>query len=299
MKFHQYSTVLLGIFGTFLSLSTSAQAASFQSNVTVTDGTVGDIWLNSITQNGVTFNNFSFVKEAKILNNTPIVLSTDPAIQGKETSTPGQYNNNTGAMSTEKGDKATSPLPVSGLNNPTGAEIAAFLGNNNLSNIIDTEDWGPVQQFTLNLTFDSVIEQDGTGLDSLFFWERGMENGVGNSDLGVQALDENGNLVGNFITLDRNAQTSAGYSIDTTEIGGAQGVGSWGVSLKQLGVTSFKSIQLVSKSTYNGPDFKVIARTSANTAKTPEPGTLLGLGAIFGTASLVNRRKQNKTRACV
>lgn len=296
MKFHQCSTVILGIFGTVLSLSASAQAASFQTNATVTNGAVGDIWLDSITQNGVTFNNFSFVKSANIVDNAPIIL--DPT--KVETSTPGKNANNTGGISTDKGDKASSPMPVSGLNNPTNAEVAAFLGNKNLSNIIDTEDNSPGKNsasfFTLDLAFDTLIKEDGTGLDSLFFWERGFDYynpNTGNSDLGVQAIDENGNLVGNFIKLKRSEQTYAGFSLDTTEIGETQKVGSWGVNLAQLGVSSFKGIRLSADNGYNGPDFKVVARSA--TAKTPEPATLLGLGVVFGAASLVGRRSQKRT----
>jgi hypothetical protein len=37
---------------------------------------------------------------------------------------------------------------------------------------------------------------------------------------------------------------------------------------------------------FNGPDFKVVA------TRVPEPATMLGLGAVSGTAVLLRRRKQ-------
>jgi hypothetical protein len=268
--------------GTNLSISPSAKAANFKTNFTQDENTSkGDIWLDSITQNQVTFDNFSLVKSAEILSNTPIT-----GVKPGDTSTPGSRNNNTGAASTEKGDKATAPVPVSGLNNPTNSQITALLGNRNLNNIIDTEDNGASK---INLFFDSDIETDDTGLDNLFFWERGK-----NSDLGVQAIDSSGKLVGKFLKLSRFQQIGAGYSIDTTEISGSQDVGSWGVNLSQLGVDSLTGIQIIAKSKanqdsedYDGPDYKVVARKKV---RVPEPGTILGLGMIAGISTLLRRR---------
>jgi hypothetical protein len=42
-----------------------------------------------------------------------------------------------------------------------------------------------------------------------------------------RAIDAAGNVIGNALKLTKESQTDAGYSIDTTEIGGAQKVGSW------------------------------------------------------------------------
>lgn len=274
MKFQRLSTSICLVFGTVLAISSSAQAANFTTNFEQKNGAEGDIILKSVTQNGKTISDFSFVTKAVILQNTPI-----KDVQQGDTSNPeaSGRNNNTGAASTDKGDKASAPLGVSGMKDPTGQEVAAFLGNSNLNNIIDTEDSG---SFKINVFFDSLIKDDNTGLDNLLFWERGQ-----NSDLGIQAVDAAGNLIGNFLKLARTNQSFAGYSIDTTEIGGAQKVGSWGVSLKQLGVTSLAGIQLTANSSYNGPDFKVVARQSV-----PEPGTVLGLGVMAGLGLLRRRR---------
>ena len=290
MKLHRISTFVLIYFGTVLAFSPSANAATFQTNFTQSlrgaDASKGDIWLNYITQDGTKFNNFSFINKVDILSNTPITN-----VQAGSTSTPGPNNNNTGAASTDKGDKASSPIAVSGLKNPTGAEIAAFVGNKNLNNIIDTEDTG---SFKINLFFDSSIQKDNTGLDNLFFWERGM-----NSDLGIQAIDSNGKLIGKFLQLNRQDQNDAGYSINTTEIDDDQKVGSWGVKLKQLGVDSLSGIQITTNADYNGPDFKVIARNGkpyyqappSPPKKVPEPNTAAALGLFAVGALRVVKKK--------
>ncbi|MEH2054640.1 MAG: exosortase-dependent surface protein XDP2 [Nostoc sp.] len=290
MKFRSISTFVFIYFGTALAFSPSVNAATFQTNFTQSltgaDASKGDIWLNSVTQDGTKFNNFSFINKVDILSNTPIT-NVEPG----STSTPGDKNNNTGAASTDKGDKASSPIAVSGLKDPTGAEIATFLGNKNLNNIIDTEDAG---SFKMNLFFDSSIQKDNTGLDNLFFWERGM-----NSDLGIQAIDSTGKLIGTFLQLNRQDQKDAGYSIDTTEIDGAQEVGSWGVQLKQLGVTSLSGIQITTNANYNGPDFKVIARNGpayyqappSPPKQVPEPNTAAALGLFAVGALRVVKKK--------
>ncbi|MFH7025709.1 MAG: exosortase-dependent surface protein XDP2 [Heteroscytonema crispum UTEX LB 1556] len=297
MKLQRLSTSICLVLGTVLAISNSAQAASFSTNVTADNylkdskgNPIADpesnIWLKSITQNGKTFSDFSLVNKAEIKSNTPI--SDLKVGDTSNPEAPGR-NNSSGAASTDKGDKATSPISVSGINNPTGTEIAAFLGNKNLNNIIETEDTG---SFAINLFFDSVIKADNLGVDNLLFWERGWnETTKGNSDLGIRAIDDAGKLIGNFLKLDRKDQTFAGYSIDTMEIDNTQKVGSWGVNLEQLGVTSLVGIQVTTNSSYNGPDFKVMARQSV-----PEPGTLLGLGVVTGLAFL-RRRQSNQGSA--
>ncbi len=274
MNIRRTSACLFLAASALLAVSTTAQAASFTTNFTQSNGSEGDTWLNSVTQKGVTVSNFSLVKSATILSNTPITGkktgdTSNPEAAGR--------NNNTGAASTDKGDKATSPMPVSGMNDPTGAEIASFLGNRNLSNIIDTEDSG---SFKMNLFFDKAVAADKTGLDSIFFWERGM-----NSNLNVQAIDKQGNLIGNLLKLNHKTQKYAGYTIDTMEIASAQKVGSWGINMNELGVTSLAGIQVIANgSSSNGPDFKVMARETSRSI--PEPGTV---GALLLTGFVTLR----------
>lgn len=278
----QRTSAFLGLTVGIFTISSSAQAASFQINVSQKSNAEADIWLQSITQNKVTFDSFNLVKEAKILSNTSITLTGKKG----ETANPeaGGYNNNTGAASTDRGDKASKPngVEVSGIKNPTNTEVAAYLGNQNLNNIIDTEDKGSI---SINLFFNNLVHADKTGLDNLFFWERGK-----NSDLGIQAIDKAGNLIGNFLKLKRGDQFAAGYSIDTMEIKGSQQVGSWGVNLEKLGITSLAGIRVTADASYNGPDFKVIARGQ----KVPEPATLAGLGLVAGSLMTIRRRRSSK-----
>lgn len=280
----QHASLLLGFAASsLLALVDTAQAASFSVDVSQKSDPKADILLNSITQNGQTFTQFNWVKSATVLQNTPIQLTG----KAGETARPdaGGFNNNTGAASTDRGDQASKPngLEVSGLNNPTGQEIATYVGNTNLNNIIDTEDNGG---FKINLFFKNLIKADQTGLDNLFFFERGM-----NSDLRVQAIDAAGNLIGNSLNLLRGQQMGLGYQINTTEINGAQNVGGWGVSLLQLGVQQAAGIQVFAQDSFDGPDFKVIARQ--NTQPVPEPASLMGLGLMAGLFCVRRRVKSS------
>ncbi|MBD2194570.1 MULTISPECIES: exosortase-dependent surface protein XDP2 [Calothrix] len=279
MSIQRISALILISFGSSLLLAPSAQAASFTTNISQSTNSKANIWLKSITQQdkegkNQEFSNFSFVNKVTGLEN------------------PEYTGGNTGAASTDRGDRASTPNNIPVAEAPKPEEIVAYLSNNNLNNIIDTEDQGA---FKMNLWFDTTISQDSSGLDNLFFWERGM-----NSDLGIQAIDENGNLLGNFLKLTRTTQQSAGYKIDTKEIGGAQEVGSWGVSLKQLGLTDgqattgIKGIQVLAeggKNGFNGPDFKVIARKADIPQAVPEPSTIVALGALAVTTLKVLKKK--------
>jgi len=257
-----YITVGL-LFSTILATANSAQAASFTSNVSQNTNPKANVFLNSITQNGKTFSNFSYVNSANILFNTDRSVTIAPL--------------NEGGASTDKGDNANAPLATN--EEPTGAEIAAYLGNNNLNNIIDTEDTG---SFEIDIFFEHKIIKDNTGLDNIFYWERGQ-----NSSIGIQAIDHLGNTIGNFITITKNDLTYANIDINTREIASAQPVGSVGISLDLLGVTSLSGLKLTAHSGHHGPDFKFIARKT-----TPEPTTVLGLGAVATLAFL--RRRQFK-----
>ena len=240
-----------------LTLSaTSAQAFTFQTNLAPgSSDPKGNIWLESVTLNDDTvFSDFSFVSGAQIVHND---LYT---------------GGNTGAASSDRGDEADGVK----LEKATNESIVQSLGNNNLNNIIDGEDQG---SFVINVSFEKAVS-------SLFFWERGM-----NSRLGVQALDTAGNLIGNFLTLDSRTWKAAGFSIDTTEIGGAQRVGSLGVSLADLGVTGpISAIQLTSRSNFNGPDFKVIGGAAPQAV--PEPTTMAGLALAGAGFAAARRRRQ-------
>ena len=239
--------------------SAPARAFSFQTNYTASltgkDASKGDITLSSVTLgNGKVISDFTLVTSANILSND-IYTGGD-----------------SGAASTDIGDKATTGLKQEAA---TNAGIRTVLNNKNLNNIIDTEDTG---NFILDLFFEKPV-------DNIFLWERGM-----NSRLDVQALDAKGNTIGNLLKLNSKNWDYAGYSIDTQEIGSAQRVGSIGISLADLGLTSsYVSALRVSSfgKAYNGPDFKVMG----SVAEVPEPSALFGLGTVVAGALLTRHRK--------
>ncbi len=236
-----------------------AQAFSFSTNVSGTYDSAGkldptrDIFLNSVKlSNGKSIDQFSLVKSVQIVQNDV------------------WNGGNSGAASSDRGDNASGVK----LEKLTNESAVASLGNKNLNNIIDGEDRG---SFKMNLFFQQSVS-------NLFFWERGM-----NSDLAVQAIDGQGNLLGNLFKINRNTWQNAGYSIDTTEIGGAQTVGSWGLNLSDLGVTgSIAGIQVSADASFNGPDFKVAGSAEA----VPEPTTMAGLALAGAGLTAVRRRKK-------
>ncbi|MBW4506612.1 MAG: PEP-CTERM sorting domain-containing protein [Scytonematopsis contorta HA4267-MV1] len=301
------------VFGTLLAVSNSAYAASFTTTVQQDNGAKGDTFLKSITQNGKTTDKFNLVNKVDILSNTAVDKTKG---SNADASLNKGVTNNTGAASTDKGDNASSPTAVSGVSDPTGGDIAAYMGNTNLNNIVDTEEAG---SFVMNMFFQNQVKEDNSGLDSFYIFERGFQEMIykdgkvmkdeqgnvvreqaGNSSISVRAIDAAGNVIGKALKLTKQTQTDAGYSIDTTEIGGAQRVGSWGISLADLGVSDLlvAGLQLSANGyEHNGPDFKLVGRMhdrpEFESATTPEPGSLLALGAVGGLAFFKRRQKQN------
>lgn len=252
-------------------LAAPADAFTFTSNFTG-DAPKGDIWLQSIQlEDGSIVDSFSVITSAKIFANDAYT------------------GGNSGAASADRGDNTTTGVKVE---DATAADLVTNLSNLNLNNIVDTEDSG---SFEIDLFFDKAI-------DNLLIWERGQ-----NSALAVQALDENGALIGDKVVvnfgvnslggvLDKTAHY-AGYSIDTLEIGGAQKVNSVGLTLADLGLTdtSINSFRFFSKGGsdgYNGPDWKILGTQAEDVSVgVPEPGTVLGLTLISGLVAAARRKK--------
>ncbi len=247
--------------GGFLTFSaTSAQAFSFTTNFTGKNAK-NNIMLNSVTLgNGSTVSDFTLVDRAKVVYNDKYT------------------GGNTGAASADLGDKATIGIKQEDL---TAAGAVKALGNLNLNSIIDTEDVGKIGApgsgvSTVDVWFSKAA-------DNVFLWERGM-----NSMMDVQALDYKGNVIGKLLTLNSTNWGYAGFSIDTTEIDSAQKMGSMGISRADFGVKGpIFGIRVASKSTYNGPDWKVTGSKAV-----PEPATLTGLGIVG--AFIASRRKKAK-----
>ncbi len=250
-------SICVGIMAGSMGFASSAQAFSFTTNYTADllgpDAPKGNIWLNSVTYGDTTVSNFGLVNRANILEND---LWT---------------GGNSGAASADRGDSAYGL--VQELLTDQGAAMA--LGNTNLNNIIDGEDSGT---FSMNVWFDKAV-------DNLFFWERGR-----NSKMEIQAVDKLGKSIGNLLTIDSSKWNYAGFDIDTMEIGGAQKVGSLGVSLADLGLSSAIAGVRVSANgaSFNGPDWKVVG----SAASVPEPGMVMGLGAIASGLLVSSRRKK-------
>ncbi|MBP0002064.1 MAG: PEP-CTERM sorting domain-containing protein [Cyanobacteria bacterium SID2] len=250
--------------GTILALQTSpALAFSFTTNKMGNDPK-GDIWLQSIElEDGTTIDDFSFINHAQIVSNDEYT------------------GGNTGAASADIGDNATTGLKKEHLSE---SEIFVNLANKNLNNIIDTEDNG---HFAIDLFFDKAI-------DNLLIWERGM-----NSKLGVQALDFDGNLIGNYLEVNSREWNYAGYKIDTKEIGGSQKVSALGVSMADLGVENsyITGFRFFSQSNFNGPDWKILGtdvtrggEVPLEPESVPEPGMMAGLLAVSSLLTFSRRR---------
>lgn len=255
-------SICVGIMAGSMGLASSAQAFSFTTNYTAElsggDAAKGNIWLNSVTFGDTTVSNFGLVNQVNILQND---LWT---------------TGNTGAGSADNGDLAN----IVSQERLTDAGAVMALGNTNLNNIIDGEDRG---SFSMNVWFNQRV-------DNLFFWERGR-----NSAMEIQAIDQLGNGIGNLLTINSRTWNDAGFGIDTMEIGNTQRVGSLGVSLADLGLSSaIAGVRVSAEGTslFNGPDWKVVGSAAA----VPEPGMVMGLGAI-ASGLLVSRRRKMSQKA--
>ena len=289
MNFKSLSVGITLAIGSALAMTGAAQAASlinFDTKVSY-PGTPNpcvanainaqcDIKLESVKVAGQTFsaNQLYKVTAAALIGNKPLTDSS---------------NQIDGGASVDKGDLANgvaiNDLPVEANAalaqqfNTSVAEkaIVKALGGStpifNMNQIIDGEDKG---YFTMDLLFDGE-----KAFNTLLLWERGM-----NSDLQVQAIT---GIAGNQATsfgdtqlVNRDDWAAAKYSIDTTEIVGAQPVGSKGVVFAK----DVLGVRLVSKSSFNGPDFKVAA------TRVPEPATVASLGLVAGMAAWSRRKRQ-------
>ncbi|NEO27818.1 MAG: PEP-CTERM sorting domain-containing protein [Kamptonema sp. SIO4C4] len=239
-----------------------ADAFSFKTNASGAgwDDTTGDIWLESIEmEDGTVVDEFSLIDSATIVENDEYT------------------GGNTGAASTDKGDTTTTGTSIEA---PSNEDLVGNLNNLNLNNIVDTEDSG---DFQIDLFFNNPV-------DNLLMWERGM-----NSALAVQAIGADGELTGNKVKVDFRSLSEeyyAGYKINTEEIGGAQKVGSYGLSMADLGVSdlSIDGFRFFSESEFNGPDWKIAGTNAERDVDVPEPGTVLGLAAFGGLIAAARRK---------
>ncbi|WP_257209992.1 exosortase-dependent surface protein XDP2 [Nostoc linckia] len=267
----------------------SFTAFSFKTNVTATpindptsnllNDPTRDIRLDSVEFNNTTINNFEVVNQAKILQNDTYTLP--------DTSVFGVLNSGRGPNTADDNLVPEGPSKP----NPTDLDIVGSLGNLNLNSILVTRE---------NANKASIEVSFANPVNTFFFWERGGTAGgtvAGDSDLLVEALDDNNAVIGTYKILRQN-YTKADYNISTVVApilnNGPFNIGSIGITLD--GITT-KTLRLTSSNNNglipdlpndNGPDFKVVA---AKVEVVPEPTAIVGVLLASGLGLVLKRKK--------
>ncbi|ARV62786.1 PEP-CTERM sorting domain-containing protein [Nostocales cyanobacterium HT-58-2] len=272
-----------------------AQAASFtpfsfKTNVTASpiDDPTGnllndptrDIRLDSVVFNGNTISNFEVVKQAKILQNDTYRLEDGSVL--------GVLHSGRGPNTPDDNLLREGPSKP----NPTDQDIVDTLGNLNLNSILVTRE--NANKASIEVFFDNPV-------DTFLFWERGGTPGgavAGDSDLLVEALDNNDTVIASYKILRQN-YTKADYNISTQVIpvlnNGPFNLGSIGITLdgittKRLRLTSSNNDGLLSDiPNDNGPDFKVVAAKAVKAV--PEPTTIVGALVVGGLGAVLKRKR--------
>lgn len=293
-KMMAIATSTTSISVTSLMVAVPAQAASFtafsfKTNVTATpindptsnllNDPTRDIRLDSVEFNNTTINNFEVVNQAKILQNDTYTLP--------DTSVFGVLNSGRGPNTADDNLVPEGPSKP----NPTDQDIVGSLGNLNLNSILVTRE---------NANKASIEVSFANPVNTFFFWERGGTAGgtvAGDSDLLVEALDDNNAVIGTYKILRQN-YTKADYNISTVVApilnNGPFNIGSIGITLD--GITT-KTLRLTSSNNNglipdlpndNGPDFKVVA---AKVEVVPEPTAIVGVLLASGLGLVLKRKK--------
>ncbi len=236
-----------------------------------------DVRLDSVVFNGNTINQFELVKQAKILQNDTYTLD-DGSIYGVLHSGRGPNTPDDNLV----GEGPSKP-------NPTDQDIVDTLGNLNLNSILVTRE--NANKASIEVSFENPV-------NTFFFWERGGTPGeavAGDSDLLVEALDDNNAVIASYKILRQN-YTKADYNISTQVIPvlnngpfniGSQGISLDGITTKTLRLTSSNNNGLIPNiPNDNGPDFKVVAAKAV-----PEPTTILAT-LLFGGLGTILKRKR-------
>ncbi|MDF5713446.1 MAG: PEP-CTERM sorting domain-containing protein [Rhizonema sp. NSF051] len=281
------SVSMASLVATVPAVAATFSPFSFKTNVTATqinDPTGNllndpsrDVRLDSVVFNGNTINQFELVKQAKILQNDTYTLD-DGSVLGVLHSGRGPNTPDDNLV----GEGPSKP-------NPTNQDIVDTLGNLNLNSILVTRE--NANKASIEVSFDNPV-------NTFFFWERGGTPGeavAGDSDLLVEALDNNNAVIASYKILRQN-YTKADYNISTQVIpvlnNGPFNIGSIGISLD--GITT-KTLRLTSSNNNglipnipndNGPDFKVVAAKSV-----PEPTTILGALLVGGLGTILKRKR--------
>ncbi|MEH2085251.1 exosortase-dependent surface protein XDP2 [Nostoc sp.] len=291
---YAYATSAASISVASLILTLPAQAASFtqfsfQTNVTATptndptssllNDPTRDIRLDSVEFSGRTINSFEVVTAAEILRNDTYTLP-DGNVYGVLNSGRGP-NTPDDALLPEGPSKP----------NPTAQDIVDSLGNLNLNSILVTRE---------NADTASIEVSFANPVNTFLFWERGGTAGgsvAGDSDLLVEALGENNEVIATYKILKQN-YTKADYNISSQVFpilnNGPFNIGSIGISLdgittQRLRLTSSNNNGLIPGiPNDNGPDFKVIAAT---VKVVPESSTIMGALLVGGLGIIFKRKR--------
>lgn len=167
--------------------------------------------------------------------------------------------------------------------NPNEKEIAEYLSNSNLNNLIDGE-WR--WEVKLDVEFNQTLSDNtstGDAVGEILIFERGM-----NSDISIQVVDKLwGNTLWTKLFLNRKDMKYAGFNVDTIEIGETQKMGYWRIDLSKLSVPEVKYIRISSLPVNSGPDFKIIG---LNTKKCqPKPLQPIQVETVCSTSPIHTR----------
>lgn len=182
----------------------------------------------------------------------------------------------------DRGDSST-PMPGEASKKGTMRDVFGSFGGptlyKNMSYIIDGEDNG-AYRFDLLFAPGSLLSADANSSTvELSILERG-----GNSDFNVYGINADGSLTG-ALFVGRAKGASVGWSLDTLEIGGAQSVFGFGISL-DASWKNLKGVRIEALGTFNGPDIVAVGSVATSPAPivpAPAPLALLGMAA-FGSS---------------
>jgi len=177
----------------------------------------------------------------------------------------------------DRGDSST-PMPGEAAKKGTMRDVfGSFNGYKNMSYIIDGEDNG-AYHFDLLFAPGSLLSADAdANTIELSILERG-----GNSDFNVYGINANDTLT-NALFVGRAKGASVGWTLDTLEIGGAQTVFGFGISL-DASWHDLKGFRIEALNGFNGPDIVAVGSTAALPPPLiPAPGSfgLLGIAALW------------------